>query len=55
LCGECSPHARHCVSYQTFAHPGHSPRVQNVFQTVPQAGVHIQRSCGPGRQPHLGQ
>jgi hypothetical protein len=35
--------------------PGHTPRVQNVFQTVPQLGTQAQRSSARGRQPHFGQ
>jgi hypothetical protein len=40
---------------QTFRHPGQSPRVQKVFQTVPHFGSHAQRSSGAGRQRHFGQ
>jgi hypothetical protein len=53
-CGENCLHARHWVIDQSFRHPGHNPRVQNVFQTVPHFGSHAHRSSGAGRQRHLG-
>ena len=55
LCGENCRHARHCVSAHCLRHPGHMPRVQNVFQTVPQDGSQDQRSSGCGRHAHFGQ
>ncbi len=39
----------------SLLHPGQSPRVQKVFQTVPHLGSHAQRSSGAGRQRHFGQ
>jgi hypothetical protein len=44
---------RHCVSRQAWLHPGHTPRVSNVFQTWPQA--HDQRSCLRGTHLQSGQ
>lgn len=48
-------HCKHWVSCHWRAQPGHMPRVQKVFHTVPQSGVQTQRSTALGRQPHLGQ
>ena len=55
LCGDTSWHARHCVLCHSVPQPGHTPRVQKVFHTVPQLGTQIQRSSARGRQPHRGQ
>lgn len=54
-CGENERQERHCVSRQIWPQPGQTPRVQNVFQEVPQDGRHIQRSSGAGRHSHCGQ
>ncbi len=54
-CGDTSPHARHCVRSHAWWHPGQVPRVQNVFHTVPQLGMHVQRSSARGRHSQRGQ
>ena len=43
------------MSSQFLPHCGQMPQVSNVFQMHPHTGSHIQRSAGPGNQPHFGQ
>jgi hypothetical protein len=45
----------HCVDFQRFWQPGHSPRVLKVFHTSPQPGEHAQVSDRRGRHRHDGQ
>jgi hypothetical protein len=54
-CGENSPQSWHWVIGHFTAQPGQTPRVQNVFQLVPQDGTQNHRSSALGFQAHFGQ